>query len=316
MNDNEKFIVMPETSEASASSEVVINLGDTNPAPMQGIVIQSQETAPAPKRRGRPPKKTTEDSTPMDSANLMVSNTPYISTYAENMDALKGVVCQADMVASQLKVMMDSIVSSKTMKNKFMNAANCGTAINGFLSTKLNAIKEMNKTIYDSHQLEAKRAQALKAAEQATANDDKYIQDLYTAFINTPISSGAPSASVINVGSNTVMSNPSYQPTNSISDGLQGYQEFAQNLTPEQNRMILGDNPNIETVVIHNEYTGESRFDVIDTNTGLRVPNFPLPDPCMLDGIKINKITGIASNTNFNETWKLILEGAPDPNCF
>lgn len=299
----------PEKNSTSEFKEITIDLG---PAPTE-IVVQ-EPTAPAPKRRGRPPKKVEDGSVHVDSANLMTSNTPYISTYSENMEALKGVVCQADMVATQLKTMMDSIVSSKTMKNKFMNAANCGTAINGFLSTKLNAIKEMNKTIYDSHQLEAKRAQALKAAEQATANDDKYIQDLYTAFVNTPISSGM--SSPINVMANNVVSNPTYQPSNSMADGMQGYQDFTQNLTPEQNRMILGDNPNIETVVVHNEYTGESRFDVIDTNTGMRVPNYPLPDQCMLDGIKINKITGIASNTNFNETWKLILEGAPDPNCF
>lgn len=279
------------------------------------IVAQTTSTPTETKKRGRPRKVETAEVVE-NSTNLMSSNQSYISTYDENMDQLKLIVGQADMVASQLKGMMDSIVSSKTMKNKYFNASNCGSAINSCLSTKLQAIKEMNKTIYDSHQLEAKRAQAVKAAEQAASADDKYIQDLYTAFVNTPINQQMAPSSPFNVQAANVIANPTYMPANNPADGQQGYQDFTQNLTPEQNRMILGDNPNIETVVVYNEYTGESRFDVIDTTTGMRVPNFPLPDPCMLDGIKINKITGIASNTNFNETWKLILEGAPNPNNF
>lgn len=293
-------------------SQAEINTPNPNTPMVQTAPASIEPTA---KKRGRPKKSETTEVVE-NTTNLMASNASYISTYEENMDQLKVIVNQADIVAAQLKGMMDTIVSSKTMKNKFFNASNCGSAINSCLSTKLQAIKEMNKTIYDSHQLEAKRAQAVKAAEQAASADDKYIQDLYTAFVNTPINQQMAVPTPFNVQATNVIANSSYAPINTPADGQEGYQNFTQNLTPEQNRMILGDNPNIETVVIYNEYTGETRFDVIDTTTGMRVPNFPLPDPCMLDGIKINKITGIASNTNFNESWKLIIEGSPIPNNF
>ena len=302
-------------ADFSTNYDVLSQVEVVTPNSNTPVVQQAAQPEPTTKKRGRP-KKSESVEVVENTTNLMASSASYISTYEENMDALKVIVNQADIVASQLKGMMDTIVSSKTMKNKYFNASNCGSAINSCLSTKLQAIKEMNKTIYDSHQLEAKRAQAVKAAEQAASTDDKYIQDLYTAFINTPINQQMPTNSPFTVQATSVIANNAYAPANSANEDQQAYQNFAQNLTPEQNRMILGDNPNIETVVIYNEYTGESRFDVIDTNTGMRVPNFPLPDPCMLDGIKINKITGIASNTNFNESWKLILEGAPNPNNF
>lgn len=301
-------------ADFSTNYDVLSQVEVVAPNPNAPAVQQVAQPEPA-KKRGRP-KKTESVEVVENTTNLMASSASYMSTYEENMDALKVIVNQADIVASQLKGMMDTIVASKTMKNKYFNASNCGSAINNCLSTKLQAIKEMNKTIYDSHQLEAKRAQAVKAAEQAAATDDKYIQDLYTAFINTPINQQMPANSPFTVQATNVIANNAYVPANSANEDQAAYQNFAQNLTPEQNRMILGDNPNIETVVIYNEYTGESRFDVIDTNTGMRVPNFPLPDPCMLEGVKINKITGIASNTNFNESWKLILEGAPNPNNF
>lgn len=285
--------------------------------PQTPTVVANSTPVAEPKKRGRKPaSQNNEVQVVQSNTNLMNTNTPYINSYTENTEALKGLICQTDIIAGQLKTMMDGIINSKTMKNKFFNAANCGSTINSLLSTKLSAIKELNKTTYDCHNLEAKRAQAVKAAEQAVANDDKYIQDLYSAFINTPINQQVPMANNINIGSSNVIANSQYAPANNINDGQASYQQFTQNLTPEQNRMILGDNPNIETVVIYNETTGESRFDVIDTNTGMRVPNFPLPDQCMLDGIKINKITGIASNTNFNESWKLIIEGIPGINNF
>lgn len=301
-----------------ALSEVeVVTPNNPNQVPM----VVSSETTPEPKKRGRKPGSRNNTTTEVVAAaqnttNLMSTNTPYIDSYSENTDALKGIICQADMVAGEMKTMLDTIVNSKTAKNKFFNASNCASTINSLLSTKLTAIKELNKTTYDCHTLEAKRAQAMKAADQAAANDDKYLQDLYTAFVNTPINQQMPMAAALNVGSSNVIANNQYSALNNVNDGQAGYQQFAQNLTPEQNRMILGDNPNIETVVIYNESTGEARFDVIDTSTGMRVPNFPLPDQCMLEGIKINKITGIASNTNFNESWKLVIEGIPGLNNF
>jgi hypothetical protein len=89
----------------------------------------------------------------------------------------------------------------------------------------------------------------------------------------------------------------------------QNFNNFMNNLTPEQNRMILGDNPNIETVVVYDPNTGDKMFDVIDTSTGIPVPNYPRPDRGLLDDTSIDFGTGIASNTNIGQSWKVVVIG-------
>ena len=46
---------------------------------------------------------------------------------------------------------------------------------------------------------------------------------------------------------------------------------------------------------------------VIDNITNQPVPNYPLPDPMMLQGADINKMTMTVSNSNFGEQWRLVL---------
>ena len=80
-------------------------------------------------------------------------------------------------------------------------------------------------------------------------------------------------------------------------------------MTPEQNRMLIGDNPNIETVVVYDPNTGDKSFDVIDTSTGIPVPNYPRPDPILLDDTIIDFQSGIASNSNLGQNWKVVVLG-------
>ena len=89
----------------------------------------------------------------------------------------------------------------------------------------------------------------------------------------------------------------------------QKFNNFMQNLTPEQNRMILGDNNNIETVVVYDPNTGDKMFDVIDTTTGTPVPNYPRPDRGLLDDTSVDFNTGIATNTNIGQSWKVVVLG-------
>ena len=89
----------------------------------------------------------------------------------------------------------------------------------------------------------------------------------------------------------------------------QNFQNYMNNLSPEQNRMIIGDNPNIETVVAFDPNTGEKAFEVIDISTGLSVPNYPRPNASLLDDTSVDVSTGIASNTNIGQSWKVVVLG-------
>ena len=71
----------------------------------------------------------------------------------------------------------------------------------------------------------------------------------------------------------------------------------------------LGDNPNIETVVVYDPNTGEKTFEVIDSSTGLSVPNYPRPNSSLLDDTSVDISTGIASNTNIGQSWKIVVLG-------
>ena len=81
-------------------------------------------------------------------------------------------------------------------------------------------------------------------------------------------------------------------------------------LTPEQNRMRMESNPNIQTVVRYDQSTGQRSFDVIDTSTGMSVPNYPRPDNFLLEDTTIDIHSGIARNRNVNNVWPLILVGS------
>ena len=154
-----------------------------------------------------------------------------------------------------------------------------------------------------------RRIKDIKSAV-AQQDDDKYIADLYNAYINTPIGAGQHPAlryTSANVAGNmgALMSG-----TNATSyNEEQNFNNFMSNLTPEQNRMIIGDNPNIETVVVYDPNTGDKMFDVIDTNTGTPVPNYPRPNRGLLDDTSVDFATGIATNSNVGQSWKVVVLG-------
>lgn len=150
----------------------------------------------------------------------------------------------------------------------------------------------------------------MKVSELNKQDDDKYITDLYNAYINTPVG-GAPNPALQYTSANVAGNiNALMNGVNTVNvNEEQNFQNYMNNLSPEQNRMILGDNPNIETVVVYDPNTGEKAFEVIDTNTGLSVPNYPRPNSTLLDDTSIDVSTGIASNTNIGQNWKVVVLG-------
>ena len=280
-------------------------------------IIVPVEQEPPKKKRGRPRKEESNNVTVVErgtttSSGLPLCQTsePYEDTYEETNDMLRISIGQLDILANDVKSELDSIRASKTLKGKYQYISELCATASGLISSKITAIKEINAVKTKCHELEIRRIKDIKSAAANQQDDDKYIADLYNAYINTPIGAAQHPAlqyNSANVAGNmgVLMGGMSAAPTNED----QNFNNFMQNLTPEQNRMILGDNNNIETVVVYDPNTGDKMFDVIDTTTGTPVPNYPRPDRGLLDDTSVDFNTGIATNTNIGQSWKVVVLG-------
>lgn len=241
--------------------------------------------------------------------NGSVAEVDYSRSYAETNNLLRGAIVQADELSSEIKEDIDAVRSSKTLKNKYTYLTNLTASASSLITTKISAIKELNSTITQAHNLELNRLKALKLNETAE-NDDMRMMDLYSSFVNTPIGSYTPNAPTIQditLGINGV--NPSVSSVEMSNPQFNG----SAPLTPEQNRMRMESNPNIQVVVKYDQSTGQRYFDVIDKNSGMSVPNYPRPDNFLLEDTTIDIHTGIARNRNINTVWPLIIEGQNVP---
>lgn len=277
------------------------------------------DETPKPKRASRK-KELVVNATPVnDNPNLMQTNTPYLNTYNETQSLLKGTIYQIDVLSNDVKHEMDAIKASKTIKGKYKYMSDLAMTQGSLISAKISAIREMNKTITDTHNLEMKRAKELNIDN--AVDDDKRMMDLYNAFIKTPVQGALPPGYATPLG-------PSMMditlPDNNldITRGVVGsaeetaYQSYLNNITPEQNRMRLERDPNIKTVVVYNQETGARYFDVIDTRTGQSVPNVAKPDDFLLDNMTINVRSGTARNSDANLDFGLIVVGNRGMNDF
>ena len=304
------------------------NTGDTNNTlspsiiPMAQNVTTEENTDPPKRKRGRPRKSeqqqennTTEilPSTGHSSNNtvsMCQTAEPYIDTFNETKYMRKCSISQLDVLTDDVKNELDTIRNSKTLKGKYKYISDLCSTASALVSSKISAIKEINAVTHNCHKLELQRVKDMKVSELNKQDDDKYITDLYNAYINTPVG-GAPNPALQYTSANVAGNiNALMNGVNTVNvNEEQNFQNYMNNLSPEQNRMILGDNPNIETVVVYDPNTGEKSFEVIDTNTGLSVPNYPRPNSTLLDDTSVDTSTGIASNTNIGQSWKVVVLG-------
>lgn len=265
--------------------------------------IDDKETE-TKKKKSKP--KTVEVVPTIHEANAKpgVVDVDYASTYGETTGLLRGAIIQADQMSSEIQSDLDSVRSSKTLKGKYTYITNLTSAKASILSTKIAAIREMNSTITQAHNLELNRMKALKL-DQKAENDDMRIMDIYSAFVNQPVGVYTPpTASIQDITLGVNNPNGAVSGVEMISPSQAG------NLTPEQNRMRLESNPNIQTVVLYDQTTGQRSFDVIDKATGVSVPNYPRPDNFLLEDTTIDVHSGIARNRNVNAVWPLVLLGS------
>lgn len=232
----------------------------------------------------------------------IVDNTP-LDAYTENMYALKQTLAQIDELAADLKSDLDDIRKSRTMKGKGQLSSLLAGNLTNLLSTKVNTLREMDSNIKNSEDLKYKIQKDKQDTE--AMNDDRRIQELYSAFVNAPLPQGVNRMQAL--GPQTPMNiigSERYTPNEDA-----GYQHYLNNLTPEQNAMRYEGNPNVKQVVRFNPSTGQRSFDVIDMTTGQSIPNMPRRDASFLQDTTINTREGIARNVNLNETYPLIIEG-------
>lgn len=238
-----------------------------------------------------------------------VAEVDYAKSYSETNSLIRGAIMQADELNNDIKNDLDTIRSSKTLKNKYTYITNLTASASSMLSTKIAAIRELDNNISQSHRLELDRMKALKVNESET-NDDMKMMDIYSAFVNTPIGTytpAAPSIQDLTIGVNADNSN--VNGVEMVNAQVATPNNAQQNLTAEQNRMRLENNPNIDVVVRFDQATGQRCFDVIDKTTGASVPNYPRPDAFLLEDTTIDVHSGIARNRNINSVWPLVIDG-------
>lgn len=268
------------------------------------------EDKPAKKKSGKSSttKTITVDPTishhldkPIPGAGL--AETDYAKTYNETSMLLRGAIAQADQLSGEIKSDIDAVRASKTLKNKYTYITNLTSTASALIGTKISAIRELGGIATQINRMELDRFKTLKLdAKEDT--DDKRMMDIYSAFVNTPIGTYiAPSMQDLTLGINAPNANISS--VEMVAPGAGGPSA----LTPEQNRMRMESNHNIQVVVRYDQSTGQRAFDVIDKNTGASVPNYPRPDNFLLEDTTIDVHTGIARNRNINEVWPLVISG-------
>lgn len=232
------------------------------------------------------------------------SDNSYLQSFGKTNAMLETAIAQTDQLSAEVKEDIDTIRASKTLKNKYTYITNLTASSASLISTKIAAIKEINSTISQSHKLELDRAKSIRDSEK-DQTDDARMMDLYKAFVNTPVgtytSPNIPSISDMTMAPGT----------NNVLSVAMGEIPESQ-LTPEQVRMRMENNPNIMTVVKFDQSTGQRFFDVIDRTNGASIPNYPRPDPFLLDNTNIDIHAMSARNKDLDTVWPLVLIGNGD----
>lgn len=287
------FTTVPD-NDISDKMSITINNG---PVPDVGLPS---------KKRGRPKKN--EVGTINDSeiirAEGTVEDKPTISSYQETAYMLRNTIDQVDMVASEVKRELDSVRTSRTYKNKYNTMVGLTSNLSDLLNAKISAIKEMNNCISKSNDMDYKIRKDRKDAE-AGMGDDKLIMDLYQNIMQNPanIASSIPSAPV--GGGMGIVRSP--EAGVNPGDADQGYLSYLANMTPEQNMLLMQQNPDIKQSVVFDASTGNRWFQVMNIKTGQPIPNAPTMDPMFLEDVTLDTKNKIAKNINLGETYPLVI---------
>lgn len=294
----------PKEDSSANSEETVVSGVDFSAFTKEGGTVFKDETSKKSKKKLSVSYKgeVLPGRTPAPAGTEESGN--YLQSFGKTNAMLEVAIAQTDELSAEVKEDIDTIRSSKTLKNKYTYITNLTASSASLISTKIAAIKEINSTISQSHKLELDRMKAIKDSEREQ-NDDGRMMDLYKAFVNTPVGTYA-SPNIPTIQDMTM--NPA---ANNIAAIGMGDLPPAQ-LTPEQVRMRMENNPNIITVVKFNQTTGQRFFDVIDRTNGSSIPNYPRPDAFLLENTTIDVHTKSARNKDLDTVWPLVFIGDGD----
>lgn len=240
--------------------------------------------------------------------NIIESNEPIENKYNETNNILRSAIVEIDRSLNDLHQDINEIRSSKTLRGKYTYLSNMQNGIASLIGNKIAAARELNSTIGKCNDFELKRYKEMQAINAAAGDDDANVMKMYQAFMQTPVSSGTlPNVSLSAIDSS--LSAPNQISIGTIQES--GFDNYMNNMSPQQNMMRLESDPNIKEVVVYNQETGARYFDIIDMRTGQHVPNTEPMDAMFLEDTTIDLKNKIARNINLGESYPLIIVGQP-----
>ena len=299
-------------------------------------VIDTPVQVPKKRGPGRPPKNKEADRNSNTYTDIVVSdkkkNTPnslvkeYEKGYYDNAKLLYGAIAQTEQVYANIEEELDKYRNNRAYggKNRAMNISQFMSTQVGVISTKINAVRELNSVRNKINDLVMKKEQMLK--DTGEDNADKNIMDAYYALVNAPryglpafnqqlspttINTGTmisgnqlPSSGIVTAGTTN-----SIKAANSNNPIDKQFEDYQNNLNPIQKRMIAQNDPNVKTVVCYDASTGNKWFDVVNVQTGMSIPGIQRPAEFLLDDMRVDTRNAIAVNSNTNMTFPLVILG-------
>ena len=319
-----EFVDEPEQSYGLSTNALVTKTSDTG-----DVVVDP--TPPKKRGPGRPSTKNTNANQYTDFIRADNKKKPtsleeqYEKGYTQTVGLLAGAIQQTQSIYENIETELQNYRKNRAYggKSRMMQMTELMNTQMSVVNTKINAIRELNNVRNKINDLVMRKTQMDKDA--IDENSDKAVMDAYYAMINasqyglTPMQ--APLApSTLNTGVNmsgqtiptSMISGASIIPANpdSAPAADPSFDAYKANLTPVQRKMILDNDPNIKTVVVYDQGSGNKYFDVVNVQTGQSVPGVTRPAEFLLDNMRIDARNGIAVNSNVNQTYPLVIVGS------
>ena len=306
----------PKSSGLGANFSGLIGNNVTVPAVTIGDQAVITETANKKKRKAKKADDgaivvstgndiNTTDSSATNSREI-VENTVYADTYSDTNTMAMGIIGQTDELLRECKQELDMIRAQRNLKGRYHYLNATVQTMGTLLSTKLQAVKEINSTIKTINDNEYRRFKDMRAMEQG--DDNKAIMDAYSAFISAPVGAPEyhlPGTAALTGGLNGIV--PAQYPPEVQKNMDAGMANYLAHLTPEQNAMLLDNNKDIEEVIVYDQATGAKQFQWMNTKTGQIIDNMPASSNLTIQDYSIDPRLGIAKNINLNDIKKVVV---------
>ena len=297
---------------------------------VQDLVQQGDEdinviTETAPKKRG--PGRPSKNSDANSYTDIVVADhgkkeksleKQYEKGYFDNAKMLYGAIAQTEQVYQDINEELIKFRTNKAYggRSRIDAMSNYMNTQVSLINTKITAVRELNNIRSKINDLVMKKEQQLK--DTGDDNSDKAIMDAYYALVNAqryglpPIQRPLDNTSIntgINLRGTPIQSTGIITAVANQDNADNSFQEYQNNLDPTKKRMIADKDPNIKTVVVYDQNSGNKYFDVINVSTGTTVPGVERPGEFLLDNMRVDINNGIAVNSNTNMTFPLVIIG-------